>query len=116
MSSGSAEEGSPFVFEHGRVRLALDPSIYGPSAIQKAGYKLAKRFTLLIESSLPHQVQVSLLLHDEADGTVARAVLREFLRELGDQQLREQVREETKGIRELILAHAFSNTDLVNRE
>jgi len=116
MSSGNLTADRQVVFERDRILLTLDPIVYGLSAIQKAGYRLAKRCTLLVNVASAGEVQLSLLLPAQVDEQVARGILLEFLRELGDQQLREQVREETKGIRELVLAHAFSNTDLVSRE
>jgi His-Xaa-Ser system protein HxsD len=39
-----------------------------------------------------------------------------FYRELADQELREKVAEQTRDIRALLLAHAFSRTDLVRRD
>jgi His-Xaa-Ser system protein HxsD len=116
MSSGELAADRQVVFERDRIILTLDPAAYGLSAIQKAGYRLAKRCTLLVNAAGPREIHLSLLLPAQVDEQVARGVLLDFLRELGDQQLREQVREETKGIRELVLAHAFSNTDLVSRE
>lgn len=116
MSSGDLAADRQVVIEGDRILLTLDPAIYGLSAIQKAGYRLAKRCALLMGAADACEIHLSLLLPAQVDEQVARGVLLEFLRELGDQQLREQVREETKGIRELVLAHAFSNTDLVSRE
>jgi len=43
-------------------------------------------------------------------------VEREISRDLIDQSLRQSVREETKDIRKLIIAQAFSNTDLLDDE
>lgn len=116
MSSGDLASDCQVVIEGDRILLTLDSAIYGLTSIQKTGYRLAKRCTLLVNAADARAIHLSLLLPAQVDEQVARGVLLEFLRELGDQQLREQVREETKGIRELVLAHAFSNTDLVSRE
>jgi His-Xaa-Ser system protein HxsD len=43
-------------------------------------------------------------------------VVRQFFQELLDQELREQIAEETAPVRTLILAHAFSKADLIKRE
>ena len=104
------------VVETDRVLLSLDPSIYAPIAIHKAGYRLARRCTLLLGSTGERTLQVSLLLRPHTPEHEAKEVAREFLRELGDQVLRAHLHDETKGIRELVLAHAFSNTDLIKRE
>ena len=116
MSIGEPRSDSEVIFEGDRILLTLDASVYGLGAVQKTGYRLAKRCTLLVSSADTREIRLSLLLPTEVESQIARGVLVEFLRELGDQQLREQVREETRGIRELVLAHAFSNTDLVNRQ
>ncbi len=116
VSSGDASLPAGFTVEPDRVHLLLNSTAYALSAIQKTGYRLARRCTLLIGESKVDGQHVSLLLPVPLAESEARAVALDFLRELTDQQLREHIREETKGIRELILAHAFSKTDLVGRQ
>lgn len=41
--------------------------------------------------------------------------VRQFFQELLDQELREHIADETNAVRTLILAHAFSNVDLIER-
>jgi His-Xaa-Ser system protein HxsD len=42
--------------------------------------------------------------------------MRSFFQELLDQELRERIAEETDAIRSLILAQAYSKTDLIRRD
>jgi His-Xaa-Ser system protein HxsD len=48
--------------------------------------------------------------------SAAMEVVRQFLQEVLDQELREQVSEETAPLRALILAQAFSKSDLIRRK
>jgi len=99
-----------------RIDLALDASVYSTIAVQKAGYRLARRCSLVIECLAENELRGTLLLPQGTTEAHAREVAADFFRELSDQQLRERIQEETKGIRELVLAHAFSKTDLINRQ
>jgi His-Xaa-Ser system protein HxsD len=84
--------------------------------VQNAGYRLARRCTLAIETVTPESIALALLVPAGITDDAGRELTSEFYRHLADQQLREKVREETQGVRELILAHAFSRTDLVRRD
>jgi His-Xaa-Ser system protein HxsD len=105
-----------FILSGDRIELTLDALIYSPTAVQKAGYRLAKRCSLVIDCLVENELRGSLLLPPDTTEIQARGVAADFFRELSDQQLRERVQEETKGIRELVLAHAFSKTDLIDRQ
>jgi His-Xaa-Ser system protein HxsD len=90
---------------------ARDASI---AAIRAAAYRFGDRFSVAVDPAPGEGDPVSVrlifvpsVLEDDAD-----AAIREFLRELNDQVLRERVREETKAIRAAILAHTFSRTTL----
>ena len=115
-SNGSPDPGAsevPFVIDGECVKVVLDTTVYRLVAIQKAGYRLAQRFTLVLGIADGSKLPVALLL---SQGTTARDAIAAFYRELCDQELRENVAEQTKDIRSLLLAHAFSRTDLVKRE
>jgi len=115
-SIGSADGGAPaFVVDGDCVRLVLDTTVYRLAAIQKSGYRLAQRFTLAIGSAEGARLPVMLMLPPGASAN-ASALVSGFYRELCDQELRESIAEQTKDIRALLLAHAFSRTALVRRE
>ena len=88
-------------------QLTLDLRSYRLSAIKKAGYRIAKRCTIRLSSPEGDQLPVTLEGRSED--------VSEFYRELLDQELRELVAEETAPLRTLILAHAFSKSDLIRR-
>lgn len=102
----------PFVLEADCARLVVDTAVYRLAAVQKAGYRLADRFTLVVGIPDGSRLPVALLLSDGSAGAARQAVAL-FYRELCDQELRENIADQTKDIRALILAHAFSRTDLV---
>lgn len=100
----------------GHVDLSLDPKCYRLTAIQKAAYRLAERCTAVIGSPTETTIPVMLQFKPTTTEDSAKETVRLFYQELLDQELREKIGEETAPIRALILAHAFSNTDLIKRE
>lgn len=103
------------VYDDGCIRFELDVRVYRLTAIQKAAYRLAGRCTAVIGAPGEHAVPVTLQFLAGTDSTHALSVAEEFFRELLDQELREQIGEETRPLRALILAHAFSRVDLIRR-
>lgn len=84
----------------------VDPGLYGISAVKKAAYRLADRSFVAIEVVKGGPIRVTLT---PKSGTVASADLEgSFRNELLDQELRETIAEETRRVRNLLLAHAFS--------
>ena len=92
------------------TRLELDPAIYRLEAVQKAAYRFIDRLTVLISQS---EGKLVCEIDPVKSGTNALDdILGNFKRELLDQQLRLQIKEETESSRNLILAYAFSRTEL----
>jgi His-Xaa-Ser system protein HxsD len=92
------------------MKLELDDQIYYLEAAQKASYRFIDRLTILISKS-----KVGLLCEiNPVKGTESSLEenLEDFKRELLDQQLRKQIKEETEPVRNLILAYAFSRSTL----
>jgi His-Xaa-Ser system protein HxsD len=100
----------------GEIALVLDLRSYRLVAIKKAAYRFADRFTAMLGSPEHDRLPVSLRFKPNISPPVAREATREFFQELLDQELREQIAEETNAVRTLILAHAFSNADLIRRD
>ncbi|WP_394842027.1 His-Xaa-Ser system protein HxsD [Pendulispora brunnea] len=100
----------------GSIRLTLALGSYRLTAIKKAAYRLADRCT--IELGAPNELTVDVTLHFKPSVTTPQKdeVTRAFFQELLDQELRELVAEEVGPVRTLILAHAFSKTNLVRSE
>lgn len=97
----------------GTIRTTIDLRIYRLSAVKKAAYRLAERLTASIASDDESSVAVTFTFKPGTTEPVAREAVRLFAQELLDQDLRESVAEETEQLRTLILAQAFSKTDLI---
>lgn len=95
----------------GTTSISLDLRVYSLSALKKAAYRLADRCTIVLSHVSETSVNAALV---SADGSNGEELLRSFLDEALDQELREQIGAATSGVRDLILAHAFSRTRLVN--
>ncbi len=94
------------------IQIAFDTSVYRLDAIKKAALKFAGTFHILISSATEGVATVSL---SPKSGTVdPMGAVGEFQNEVLDQELREVVVRETEGIRNLLLAQAFSATSLVD--
>jgi His-Xaa-Ser system protein HxsD len=100
----------------GVIRIVLDLRVYRLAAIKKAAYRFADRFTAMLESPEGERLALALQFKASVTEVVAREAVRQFYQELLDQELREQIAEETNAVRTLILAHAFSNADLIRHD
>ena len=91
----------------------LDCAVYRLSAVKKASYKFGDRFHIKIETLPNGWARVTL---KAKVGTVEPVLAAgEFCNEVLDQELREVVANETATIRDLLLAHAFCATDLLDQ-
>jgi His-Xaa-Ser system protein HxsD len=93
--------------------LTFDSEVYRLSAIKKAAYKFGGLFHILIEQ---HGQVAEVRLTPKESCKSPDAFVGEFCNEVLDQDLRETVAEETAGIRNLLLAQAFSKTSLIDSE
>jgi His-Xaa-Ser system protein HxsD len=90
--------------------LSFDTTAYSADAIQRAAYRFSDRLSLdlqRVNGDYACALQLKDELADQAD-----EVLADFRNEVLDQTLRERIRSETEGVRNVILALAFSNTGL----
>ena len=95
--------------------LVFDPAVYALMAIEKAAYRFSDRFICQIEST---QAGLKVTLKPKRKDTSEEAyqvALDDFQTEVLDQNLREKIKLETANTRNLILAHAFSRTGLVEQ-
>lgn len=109
-------ETARFVDGDRALHLDVDLRVYRLAAIQKTAYRLADRCTAAIGSPTETTIPLTLRFRDGTSEAIARDVLRAFYQELLDQELREQIGEQTAPLRSLILAQAFSKSDLIRRE
>ena len=91
-----------------RAVVLLDADAHSSDAIQRAAYRLADRCSLQLTREGTN-FHCALHYPDTADPQIVR----EFEISVNDEVLRERVRDETRDVRNLILALAFANTTLV---
>ncbi len=91
----------------------VDLSVYPLDVVKKAAYRLTDRFALAVQLD-GNKAVCTLSFEPGAETDSVELGLRLFQKELLDQDLRSTVRDETAGIRNLILAHAFSKTGLIS--
>lgn len=105
-----------FVFRDASVQVTIDLRVYRLAAFQKTAYRLAERCTAVPGSPEDNRLTVTLMFRPETSERDALETVRLFFQELLDQELREQIGDETRAVRALILAQAFSRTDLIRRD
>jgi His-Xaa-Ser system protein HxsD len=99
----------------GPKRVILDSRTYRLAAIKKAAYRVAALCTAVLEHADDDRIAVTFMFKPITSEAAASEAVRAFYQELLDQELREHVAEETTPLRMLILAQAFSRTDLIER-
>jgi len=97
----------------GTFVLPVELKVYSLEAIKKAVYKFADKASVLVKTESDSVVRVVFTFSEGIKTAQAKEVLSEFQNELLDQDLRLTIAQETKAVRNLILAHAFSRSSLV---
>jgi His-Xaa-Ser system protein HxsD len=105
-----------FHVENAEIRTKVDLRVYRLTAVQKTAYKLADRCTAVLGETHGDTLPITIAFGPRVVEAEACEIARQFFRELLDQELREKIGEETRAIRSLLLAHAFSRTDLIRRD
>lgn len=99
-----------FVWRWKMRLLSLDGGVYAVEAVQKAAYRLIDRCAVLIDRE-GDRITCKITI-DQQYADISDAIVADFQKELIDQQLRLQIKEETADVRNLILALAFSKAGL----
>jgi His-Xaa-Ser system protein HxsD len=95
--------------------VTFDKKVYGLIGLKKAAYRFIDKVAANIsdsDRSYDVEIRFSKELSDEAQ----ELFISEFTKEVLDQDLREKIKTETESYRNLILAHAFSKTALIENE
>jgi His-Xaa-Ser system protein HxsD len=104
-----------YIEHEGCHRLArIDLSVYSLEVVLKSAYRFTDRCFVHLQRNSPNIVEARMRPKRPTDDP--DAILREFFNDLLDQKLRAVVAGETAGIRDLIMAHALSRTNLVRPE
>jgi His-Xaa-Ser system protein HxsD len=99
---------------NGALRMRVDLSTYSLDALLRVCYLFTDRCYLFLT---PDADQKSVTVHiapKSADSALL-SIVGGFSNELIDQQVRQNIAAQTKAIRELIVAQAFTETDLLDR-
>jgi len=101
--------------DEGAYCVKIDTSIYSLLAVKKAAYKFADRVSVVISPQNGSKIAVLFNCVGDQSAKDLQQIISDFCNELLDQDLREIIRQETNQVRNLILAHAFSRTSLVEQ-
>ena len=95
------------------MEAAFIKSEFSSVAIKKAAYVYINKFS--IDISIENDKYLCRLNFNESlSPAQQKYYLNEFKKEVLDQELRESIKKETEDVRNLILAHAFSKTNLID--
>jgi His-Xaa-Ser system protein HxsD len=97
------------------IVVELDTRVYRLGAIKKAAYRFGDRCHVRVEP-VPGGTGVRVVLRAKRVLDNPAFLAGEFQNDVLDQDLREMVAEETEAVRNLILAHAFSATSLLDAD
>ncbi len=104
--------GAAVRFDDGALRLSLATDIYSVGAILRSCYWLTDRCYVHLAPSAGN-VEVTLLAK-AGEENETNSLAWEFLNSLVDNQLRVSIQQETAGVREMIVAQAFADVDVIN--
>ena len=115
MSEDLTQAATTRALDSGEGMLVIfDSSVYRLSAIKKAAYRYGDRCHFLIRTTSEGRIEADVRAKDKAADINQLAL--DFANEALDQDLREQILAETEGIRNLLIAHSFSRTSLIDAE
>lgn len=96
--------------------VVVDLSLYSLDSIKKACYKFTAKCSISLEKYSLDKLRVIFSFQPDTPNDLKDRIINDFNNELLDQNLREIVAKETEPVRNLILAHAFSRTSLIEQE
>ena len=99
--------------EDGALRISLSLDIYGLEAILRSCYWLTDRCFVYLAPPKEGLIEITLLAKN-AESAKTDQLTWDFLNDLIDQRLRIDINTETRAIREMIVAQAFADVDLID--
>jgi His-Xaa-Ser system protein HxsD len=106
-------QGAAIRLDDGALRLSLALPIYPTDAILRTCYWLTERAYFYLEPRGGDAIEVTLISKADISADTNELAW-EFLESLVDQCLRLQINAETRAVRELIVAQAFAEVDLID--
>jgi His-Xaa-Ser system protein HxsD len=102
---------TPLKNAESNIAVPVDLHVYSQSAILRATYKFTDKW--YVQLTKVTEETVTVLFTPKEPGNHSVNLRGEFLNELLDQRLREQIGSETVAVRNLIMAHALSKLNLI---
>jgi His-Xaa-Ser system protein HxsD len=96
-------------------KIEFDENVISIESVKKASYKYLNKFTVDLKLD-EHKIKVEIEFDSKVAESKHQAVIQDFKKEALDQDLREVIKKETEGYRNLVLAYAFSKTSLISNE
>ncbi len=96
------------------IEVSFSPGIFSLETVKKASYKFTDLVAFEFTQGDGGGIKVVLAPIKEKSAEDLELISKQFKNEVLDQDLRTIVAQETEGIRNLILAQAFSRTDLLS--
>lgn len=106
-------KGTAYRFEDGALCISLPIDVYTLDAILRSCYRLTDRSYVYLAPPRGALIEVTLVAKEGGVG-VTDQLAWDFLNDLVDQRLRIDINRETRTIREMIVAQAFAETDLID--
>lgn len=103
-----------YTFKDNIVSIYLNQNFYSVDAIFKCIYWYGDKYNVMLDtnSDLPNKIQVKFHSKDNSkpikDVDIEK-IINDFINKINDFQLRDIITKETKNIRDLLVAKAFSN-------
>ena len=94
------------------IEIIVDLGLYSQNVLLKATYKFTGDWYVQLATTSENTATV--IFSPKTPGDNSANIRGEFLNELLDQSLREQIGSETLAVRNLIMAHALSKFDLIS--
>jgi His-Xaa-Ser system protein HxsD len=102
------------VADGGVLYATVDLGVYGIDALMKVAHRFTNRCYIHLQTEATGRIGVR--FRAKRQGTDCAAIAGEFMNEVLDQSLRMHVANETESVRNLLLAHALSETVLLHPE
>lgn len=106
-------KGAAYRFDDGALRLSLDLDVYALAAVRRSCYWLTDHSYVFLAKTAPNTLEVWLVAKPGRSKNTDELAWT-FLNDLIDQQLRIDIGGETAAIRELIVAQAFADVDVID--
>jgi His-Xaa-Ser system protein HxsD len=106
----------PFGPDGSRIVLEVDTLIYSREAVVRAAYKFTDRCHVLLDTHPTRSNHLRVYIDPKVEVTELHSLCGEFANELLDQRLREILESQFGEVRTLIVAQAFAEGNLLDRD